>query len=419
VLPETKYLIGCAALAFKWLLALPIEIRSGFLWVGVGMGIFGGLKRHSTKKASVFSFRKEPAFEKRIQAACAKRPQRIDKFLAGATEEDKSEFLSALSGLDKMIRHYATVSERILLFFDNNVLQDMLKHEQPEMAIRKARFHALLAFLTLVQDHYLLDIFACVSPAVLYEAAHRGTRPADIVHNEVVNLVADVGLTLHAVGYRDERGLCVLFKKIRKDEREIRRALDEIKARSWVRNFACDDSRGTRIPFSLAEEDCPPVRLGYFKPWYVKLLLMHLIEKRMFHENSDQVLARRLMRNPKDKAFGVLRIKGDGVEGLGDIELLTYCDLVNQTLHNSPDITMGITFDNNLSAALWDRSKILERTSIIGGVDDISDGVLRFTYMAKKNQLRIDKANARLAEYASAFMKYIDTIRHHFDLAEQ
>jgi hypothetical protein len=369
----------------------------------------------STNEAVVFASSSESQFEKKVLTARAKRRERVDNFLESAKDEDKKKFIEALFDLNATLVHHATVSERLLIFIDNNVIQDILKRDKAEEPVRRARFHALLALLMLAEDYYLIDIFACISPAVLYEAAGRGTRPVDEVYAEVLGAIAEAGLAMHTIGFNHLNELKNLFKKIRKDESEIRSALNKIKMTSWERDFSPPNKFGTRIPFSLAEEECPNVRLTYFSPGYVKFLLMHIIEKRMFSENSEKAEARKLMQNPQEKAFTILKLKGDGVEGLGDIELLEHCDLRLQTMKRTPHITMGLTFDGSLRDALRRHAHVQSRVTVVGGIDDLSDSATRVTYSMLDSQRRTEKANKRVTEYHSAFKKFLEvTLRRHF-----
>jgi hypothetical protein len=368
------------------------------------------VRKISSREISVFGSTIESQFEKAVLLARAKRPGRVKTFLESASKKAKEDFLDALSELDRMLVHHATVSERLLIFVDNNVLQDILQRERSDQPLRAARFHALLAFLVLAEDYYLLDVFACVTPAIFYEAAHRGTRPYLEAFSETVDALVEIGLATHPVGLSHPSDLPGLFESIRVDEGQIRLALDEIKTKSWKRNFS-SGALGTRIPFSVAEDECPEMQLGYFDPWYVKFLMMHLIEKRMYSENSDQPKARKLMRDPQEKAFTFLKPKKEGVEGLGDIELMTYCDLNSQTVRRSPDITMGVTFDEGLRNALWRRANVHSQGSVVIGLDGVADGATRMGYSMKDSARRNAKANRRAEEYRLAFMEFVETIR--------
>lgn len=138
------------------------------------MKIFKQRHTVSTKDAVVCAMKSESPLEKIIYLARAKREQRVDAFLTTASSEAKQEFLQDFRGIDRAISFHMSVSERLLLFIDNNVIQDISSSDDMQQPRRITRFHALLAFLALAEDYYCLDIFACISPAVLYEASHRG-----------------------------------------------------------------------------------------------------------------------------------------------------------------------------------------------------------------------------------------------------
>ncbi|MEM5440025.1 hypothetical protein AB4Y32_39965 [Paraburkholderia phymatum] len=374
------------------------------------MRIFGW--RRATSTSTVFATGTESQWDKQILAARAKRHKRVAAFLQSATEQAKEDFVRTVGDLNRSLVHHATVSERLLVFIDNNVLQDVLKHEEEPR--RRARFHALLALLMVAEDHYLLDIFACVSPAIVYEAGYRGVRPADVAYSQVMEALADIGLRTHSVGFNRPAELRKIFRRIRHDERQIRRALDEIRATSWKRDFTDKDLLGIRIPFAVAEDECPNVRLRHFDPNYVKFLLMHIIEKQMFRENGDQKKARRLMEDPKEKAFSVIKPHGDGVEGLGDVELISCCDLSAQTVNRTPYITMALTVDGGLQNALKRLGSVRSRATLDAGTDDVEDGVLRMMYAMRDHSRRTAKANRRVAEYGTAYEEFLNTIRCHF-----
>ena len=306
--------------------------------------------------------------------------------------------------LESMLTHYATVSERLLIFIDNNIIQDILKRDiYPE---RKRRFYSFLAALTLAQDYYLIDVFACISPAVLFEAGgkrnNHSLSEAEKLVASIVDAMAEVGLATHLVGFDSTSDLLNLFKKISYDETQIRMAMDKVVARRWECDFsAASKYGGMRIPLSLAEEECPDIRLTYFRPSVVKWIFMHMIEKKMYRENKNQPKARALMHLGNETTFSIIKSKDVGLEGLGDIELLTYCDLTSQTIHNSPEITMGLTYDDRLYETLMERSNIVTVGSTHqGGVDNAEDSALAFMWDLKQSQKRTRKVNQRMRGYA-------------------
>lgn len=225
--------------------------------------------------------------------------------------------------------------------------------------------------------------------------------------------MAKIGLATHFVGFRSSGELRDHFKQIRRDEVKIFKALNYIKEAQWKRDFSPEGSFGIRIPFAVAEEECPDVRLTYFNPGTVKFLLMHIIEKWMYQQNKDQPKARNMMADPQRKEFSIVFPRKEGkecVEGLGDIELLTHCDLIDQTWRNSPDITFGLTFDRSLQAALLRRTGENHTVTMIGGIDDPSESALRVAYMMRQTQRRTEKANRRAEEYLKAIELFITQV---------
>jgi hypothetical protein len=376
-------------------------------------------KPFTTNDATVFAMHRESHFEKKILLNRALRKDKVERFLSAATEAEKCRFLSTLFSLNDDLLFHAAVTERLLLFLDNNVIQDILKHKIPTEALRNERFHALIALTLLAEDYYLLDIFACVSPAVLYEACGRGVRAIKSTYQEVTNAVAELGLAVRMIGVHDFDDIQSTFQRIRIDELAIRSALDTIRETSWSRDFSPAGQLGMRIPLSLAEEECPEVSLGYFNPWYVKFILIHMIEKKMYVQNKDQIKARRLMQNPQEQPFAILKSKDDGVEGLGDIELLSSCDLTAQTSARSPSITMGITFDNNLREAISKRCAVYSQASFDGRTDKPEESSIRFVYSMQDADRRTKKANERALDYHNAFKKYLDSLKPHFQNSQQ
>lgn len=285
--------------------------------------------------------------------------------------------------------------------------------------VRGRRFHSFLALLALTQDFYLFDLFACVSPAILFEAGgKRDNLSVGALKNlllDVEEAMAEVGLAIHFVGFDHPKDLQSVFKKIAYDEVQIRKAIDEVVAATWKRDFSNDQHGFVRIPFSLAVDETPDMQLKYFRPWFVPFIFAYMIEKRMYRENKEQPKARRMMSTVSPTTFSILKSKGDGVEGLGDIELLTYCDLVTQTGNNSSQIVMGLTYDERLYDTLMQRSGIIATGPMFegGGDDDPDDFSRALVWSMRHEARRTRKANQRIKEYTEQLVAF-----HHEVLGE-
>jgi hypothetical protein len=367
----------------------------------------------STKHAKIFGMRTQTPIGNRIIYNQAKRSKYIDDFLISASDEEKFDFFKDFDKIVSLLHSYASVSERLLVFIDNNILEDIAKRETDRKRMR--RFCSLLAALMLAQEYYMLEIFACLSPAILFEAARKkgnlSNQEVSTLLMKTTSAVAEIGLVVHQVGFTTPNALRRLFKLIQGDEKKIHKAINEVAAKQWRRDFKSKSGFGIRIPFSLAEDECPTLRLRYFDPWMVKFLLMHMIEKGMYRENKEQPRARGMMMHGASTAFSILKSGAAGVEGLGDIELMTYCDLMSQTMANSPEITMALTFDGRLHDALILRSSTGSiGASVQSGSDDVEDFSRAFAWSMRNVARRNQKSKEQMRMFALAFSEFYDEI---------
>jgi hypothetical protein len=376
----------------------------------------------STKHAVICGMRKQTQIGNQIWFNRAKRRTYIDDFLSSANEKDKLAFLTDFDKIVSMLFSYATVSERLLVFIDNNVLQDIAKRESEPK--RRQRFCSLVAALSFAQDYCLMDVFACISPVILFEGCGKkadiSARDVDALVAKITMDIAQLGLVTHFSGFDTSSQLRGLFRHIQADEKQIGKALKEIVTTAWNREFS-SASGGTRIPLSLADEECPDIRLRYFNPWVVKFLLVHMIEKRMYLENKNHAKARRLMVYGSQTTFSVLKKRTQDVEGLGDIELMTHCNLTTQTMNHSPQITMALTFDGRLFDALKERARVGQiGPSVEGGSTHVADFSRAFAWSIWHSQKKNQSENQKVQRFLEQKIEFEDEVlKPHFRSADE
>ena len=93
--------------------------------------------------------------------------------LSQCDNASKASFREGVFHTCGMLMHYATVSERLIVLFDNSILQDIIQHGSRDT--RRPKYNALLASLAFAEDYCLLDIFSGVTPAIVFEA--NGGKP--------------------------------------------------------------------------------------------------------------------------------------------------------------------------------------------------------------------------------------------------
>jgi len=122
------------------------------------------------------------------------------------------------------------------------------------------------------------------------------------------------------------------------------------------------------------------------------------------------------MNSPINSFYSIVNNKGDHkiLKGLGDIELLSTCDLLSQTNSNSPTIAMGITFDRDLQTALASRSRIVSSTSFDSDADEPEEAIARFMYIHKILSRKDGKLRRRCKSYAAASALFIKNVFRNF-----
>jgi hypothetical protein len=137
---------------------------------------------------------------------------------------------------------------------------------------------------------------------------------------------------------------------------------------------------------------------------------MHVIQKRMFDQNEDQRRARQIMLSMKNEpARKMTKSRRGRVEGLGDIELFTYCDLNSQTSSKEYAFFMPVTFDADLLGAIWGRSQIREAGPVFrGGRDDPELVAKAFVFWQSISEKQLRKTNQRMAEYQKSAVEFLN-----------
>ena len=317
----------------------------------------------------------------------SQRIRTVKEFVSQCDDASKVSFKEGVFHTCGMFMHYATVSERLIVLFDNSILQDIIQHSN--RLTWRPRYNAILASLAFIEDYCLLDIFSGVTPAIFFEA--NGGKPVEAegdfrrVSKLIQDSLASVGLDGSFIGFNTLEQLANATQRIKHDEAEILRLLSEIRSKNW--NIGIRVKRGENplpLPLAVAESGVPDADLAYFNPWHVKWLLMHDIVKRLYAANEQSLAFRDLCKQELDRGLSsILRTRKGRLQGLGDVELFSFCELASQTGNNSPYITMALTFDNALTAWIASRKQVLSLAPSFQGsrIAEQFAAVLEYRYL--------------------------------------
>jgi hypothetical protein len=210
----------------------------------------------STGDVTVFGWHRPEPLANEIWYGRANRKSILSAYLQLATEDEKKDFFKHFCMLQDILFAYLDESERVLLLFDNSTIQDVL--QQDEAVRRRSRYNSLLALLIQAEDYHLVDVFAAITPVILYEI--NGCRPIQDsttwsdIRSKITHAMAALGLDVTYVGFRNFNQLFHTHKEIVEDEKQIRHALEIIRTRNWSLDPVSLGSEGTAIGLSIAEE---------------------------------------------------------------------------------------------------------------------------------------------------------------------
>jgi hypothetical protein len=358
----------------------------------------------------VFAMRITSDFENKILLQKSKRAHQVKEFLSNSTNEEKVDFFKCLFDQQLFMHYYLIEANRFTILLDTNVIQDVLSSkENRQREVRNIATKALLCFL---EDYAHANIWLCVTPAVLYEL--NGQEPISKLsdYRKVLGVTEEVaielGISTYNVGFHSFKDLCRQTKLLHSDSKNIKAALSKINKKSWKMNFEHEEGR-INIPMAVAEHNIPNIKLRYLDPFYVKWVLMNVIEKKMFEQNKHQKKARKLMNNNHEGISKLFKIKKGALMGLADIDLLSRANLTSQTASNSPVITSAITYDRALFSALFDRlGSIRDGGKFEFGKDNAHDGASLMAHQFSLSGARSEFLNARSKVYFEAFKEFTD-----------
>jgi hypothetical protein len=361
-------------------------------------------------RVDVFAHRTEDPAIAEMYFNKSQRIKTVRDFLSQCDDASRVSFREGIFSICGMFMHYATVSERLILLFDNSILHDIIQHS--DRVSRRPRYNAALASFAFVEDYCFLDIFAGVTPVIFFEA--NGGKPVEAERDcrRVSKLIEDaligVGLDQSVIGFDTLEQLADATRRIKHDEAEILRVLSEIKAKNW--NIGIRVKRGEYplpLPLAVAESSVPDASLAYFNSWHVKRLLMHDIVKRLYAANEQSLRFRDLCKQEVDRGLpSILRIRKERLEGLGDIEIFSFCELASQTGNNSPYVTMPLTFDDDLTTWIASRRQVLSPSPSFPGPKIAEQFGAVMVYRMWREDRKTKKVNKRYRENVMEFRRF-------------
>jgi len=314
-------------------------------------------------------------FQKKIEL------QFLDK-LASLSEDELKIFYSTVFDLIDMYVTGYQFGVRIYLVLDNSVIQSF-KHRDSQRA-RGILALAFIAFCRFVKDWSNRETYLAVSPAAIYEHLGRPSTTTDTridaAINELREYFSECDLPIATVGFSDRAELKRNLDAIAADDTYLTSYFKGIDATDWKRDLSTP--LGVKLPLAIANEYIPNnLPLKYFKPWYVKFVLIGRIEKLIAKQSQHNKDA---MPITGGKLTNLLSLMNDFskkgmLRGLGDIDMLQLCDITSQYQQVPNHVMLGQTFDEKLAETLFERMSFFETKSVEFGRPDTKKQLQKVT----------------------------------------
>lgn len=281
----------------------------------------------------------------------------------------------------------------------------------------RAQYYAALAFFHFLAARTGYDVRLAVSPANLYE--WNGARPLEKEEQFTATLetmharLTPLGLTPFVIGFRGYREARKHVKSIAKDVKTISAALSYVKAKEWEFNLRHGES--IYFPPYITDPLVPKMRLKYFSPHYVHLLLRSVIDSRLIQKCPDRYVRANLRVEGVERMASLLKLRKGRLQGVGDLELLTVCSISSQFYQNKDHTMIGLTFDETLAKVLrYHAAYSVDSEPVVAGVDDQeSIGRKMKDWRGRmRHERRVDvEKDAFLAEFGEFLTELVTAIK--------
>lgn len=295
------------------------------------------------------------------------------------------------------------LGEPYYLILDNDVLNALQKPN-----IYRVRYIALILLFRAIKNQNR-NFRIAINPAIFFEfngeEAFQNTESFEIGWTILERTISQTELPIFYFGLETFKKAKAQLKSIKHDIKIITTALEQINSLSWKVNLR--RGFGVTFPHAVAREECPKVKTKYFSEHHTRLFLESVIESKIIHHKDNDKYARKNFRNKRTiEKSKLLESKKGRLKGIGDLSLISLCDIGSQ-FHHQPDSTaIAITFDERLENSLIYHSSIsIHSQPLVGGKEDensIEEKMTDFLNRSQKVRIANEEAQRFIAEFSSA-----------------
>jgi hypothetical protein len=341
----------------------------------------------------------------------------FQEFLNEYEESELLKFIDYTRWFGEIYTSSCELEGPIYLVLDNSVIQSFKhKKSQPKREIQAL---AYTAFCRFVKGWSNRKVQLAVTPGAVFE--HMGRRAVLSVEDaysallELKEILHTTKLPISGLGFKNADDLYTRLNNVKTDEEFLTKFVRELDDSDWKVDLQSPD--GVIIPISIAQEAIPDkLPLKYFDPWFVKFVLSGRIEQHIIKQSQHNPQAMPISSGELTNALSRLNTfkKNSSIlKGLGDIDILQYCDLSSQFQQNSDYILLGQTFDRGLSEVLRRRTSFVVGSGVTFGTPDQDEQIEKMISLMTSNPFKDNEVRGEQArlEFNGFFSSVIDVCK--------
>lgn len=330
-------------------------------------------------------------------------------------ENQKLIILDSYFKLCNQLDFSSGLQEPYILFIDNCVLQD-IKHKDNDHN-RYLRFLGINLFFDFLVNKSGIEFKLAILPTILYEFNGKKEIESELDYNYLVDKISSLfepfGLNLLFVGCSNYVESKKSLEHLILDEKRISRVIKNIKKKDW--NVELRKDNMIKFPMGIALRAIPKnLKLSYFNRGYVQWAIASAIEVLILNnKNNDREVRKNLRHDLTFSLASINKIKKEMIAGLGDLELLTYCDITSQFRRDNEFTCIALTFDDKLYETLsYRRGLMVTHDPIIIGKskeEDVKKACQQINFGREKLE-EADIKNIDLKRKMADNIQYIRTL---------
>ncbi|OHD57804.1 MAG: hypothetical protein A2014_10745 [Spirochaetes bacterium GWF1_49_6] len=333
----------------------------------------------------------------------------INRLYNALSDKEKDLVFQRLFHLINQLASGLGMSDNVVLLLDNDILNSMQSYNDFRYKINFIALATFFAFFKNVSTKYKFNIL--ITPMTLYEYfkfdALQSTESCIKNLGELFDVLSLTSLPVIKHFPKEYEGIKAVFGLIKEDRSTIKNEINRINNKKWDMKLV--NNKLITLPTYIASIYTPKITTKYFDSKYVELFLYDLILFHVINKNSDKKI-QSMMDKRLACTYKVLNIKKGRIQGTGDLNLVSYCDIKTRFYNNNyrNSIIIGLTFDKNLEILLKDYSVKVIQTTFIKGKDNPKEKI--FEFLNEQNRLNQVENNDQKKDLLYKYINWIENI---------